>query len=80
MVDSEARDQKAQRSEHGRMDLLYKTVIINNAIRKCNSEGSTSVREALRVAAYCRWGLMVEGTFIKLDSLIAKGMIGYWNS
>lgn len=54
MVDSEARDQKAERSEHGRMDLLYKTVFINNAIRKCNSEGSTTVRETSRVAAYCR--------------------------
>lgn len=44
MADSEARDQRL-RGENVRLNLLYKTLFISNAIRKCSSEGSTSFIE-----------------------------------
>lgn len=44
MADSEAKDQRL-RGENVRLNLLYKTLFISNAIRKCSSEGSTSFIE-----------------------------------
>ena len=41
--------------EAGMLELLF----INNVIRKCDSDGGTSIIEKLPVAIYCRWKLMV---------------------
>lgn len=48
-------------------------------MRKCDSEHQHH-RGVSIVTAYCRQGLMVEDAFIKLDSVVAKWLIGLWNS